>query len=357
MPETFIGKQIARMNRNLLIINFLLVGTIGALFYANAKYMINFFRGSDRVSTEDLARLRSVDDRFRTFVHVEGKKSISSGIRDIEQQVDKYSNKVESETTKAEYKYLMVGDRILVIKAEPGTPDATTSYSGELVPVPADVQGAVISPVQRDDPAVAGKFLPFMLDTVDYRTTGYWAVGLGVPVLLLGLWNLAKWWGRNQDVASHPVYRRLAAYGNPEMLSHEIDAAVSAGQAKFGDAFLAGSWIFQASSFALKFMKFDEVVWAYKKVTKHSVNFIPTGKTYSALVCSRTGAILTVSAGEAVVNSLLQALMQGVPWALFGYNAELQAHWTKNRAAFAAAVDERKKQSQGQSSKAATAGG
>src|SRR5579872_1246743 len=103
MHETFIGKQIARTNRNLLIVNLLLVGAIAGLFYANAKYMINFFRGAEPVTAADLARAHSVDDRFRTFVRVEAKKSIPSGIRDIEQQVDKYTNKVESETTKAEY--------------------------------------------------------------------------------------------------------------------------------------------------------------------------------------------------------------------------------------------------------------
>ncbi len=356
MHETFIGKQIARTNRNLLIVNLLLVGAIAGLFYANAKYMINFFRGAEPVTAADLARAHSVDDRFRTFVRVEAKKSIPSGIRDIEQQVDKYTNKVESETTKAEYKYLLIGDRLLVVKTAPGTPDSTMSYSGELIPIPSDVSRAVIVPVQNDDPTLSDKFLPFMLDTVDYRTAGYWAVGLGVPTLLLSLWNLVRWWGRNQNPTSHPLYRRLTAYGNPEMLSHEIDAAVSAGRAKFGNAFLAGPWIFQSTAFSLSFLNFDEIVWAYKKVTKHSVNFIPTGKTYAALVCGRTGTILTIPAKEPVVNSLLQALMQSAPWVLFGYNAEIQGHWSKNRAGLAAVVEEKRKQLRGQSSKAATAG-
>ena len=52
-------------------------------------------------------------------------------------------------------------------------------------------------------------------------------------------------------------------------------------------------------------MRRDEIIWAYKKRTKHSVNFIPTGSSYSLVVRDARDKLLELSNSEQLVNSYL----------------------------------------------------
>jgi hypothetical protein len=95
------------------------------------------------------------------------------------------------------------------------------------------------------------------------------------------------------------------------------------------------------------------MVWVYKKVTKHSINFIPTGKTYSVVLVGRHRQRIEEQMKEKAVNEMLADLAARVPWALFGFTKELEKAWQKDPAGVIAAVDSRYQQ---QNSKSAAAG-
>ena len=87
----------------------------------------------------------------------------------------------------------------------------------------------------------------------------------------------------------------------------------------------------------------SDLLWAYKKVTKHSVNFIPTGKTYSGiLVCY--GGTAEVTGREANVDALLTYAAERAPWAALGYSDDRNKLFKQKPQDFCAAVEQRKRE-------------
>jgi hypothetical protein len=89
-------------------------------------------------------------------------------------------------------------------------------------------------------------------------------------------------------------------------------------------------------------MRRDEIVWVYKKRTKHSVNLIPTGTTYSLILRDTRGKALEISNSEQYVNNFLSSLMEQTPWVLFGYDSKLEKLDKKQPQSFGQVVAERK---------------
>ena len=78
-------------------------------------------------------------------------------------------------------------------------------------------------------------------------------------------------------------------------------------------------------------------------MTKHSVNFIPTGKTYSGvLVCY--GGAAEVTGREKNVDALLAFAAERTPWAVFGYSDDLNKLFKQKTQEFCAAVEQRKRE-------------
>jgi len=338
LKSTFIERQIRRTNRNLVLVNGILLAGLLAVVALNYRYAINFIRGPKAISTEDLLAIQDPQQQPQFFVQVTGERLVSTGFREVERQVDESTKKIESETVQYDYKMLKIGKRWLLVKA-PGS-SVATNFSGALL---KDSEGAnVIGQIEQAEPGLKDQFLPFVLDTVNYRDDGYWALGIGVPILLLVGWNLAKWITRTSDRSAHPIIKKLRAYGEPEMLSIEIENEITQSPTAIGPAVITRSWLFTPFFFGLKMARLADVVWIYKKVTKHSYNFIPTGKTYAALVWSRSGESVDISMKEKKTDELLQAIATRIPWVVAGFDDKIQALWSSNRAALIQAVEERK---------------
>jgi hypothetical protein len=80
-----------------------------------------------------------------------------------------------------------------------------------------------------------------------------------------------------------------------------------------------------------------------KKVTKHSVNFLPTGKTY-ACVLACYGGTAEVTGPEKDMDSLLSFAAARVPWAVLGFTDELSRVFRQKTTDFCAAVEQRKRE-------------
>ncbi len=103
----------------------------------------------------------------------------------------------------------------------------------------------------------------------------------------------------------------------------EIESELRGDTEAVGSARVSQHWILRSETFGLSLCRMSEIVWAYKKVTKRSVNFIPTGKSYSATVFRRSGSYTSVDAREKEVDHLLQIIASRAPWALLGFTAEI----------------------------------
>jgi hypothetical protein len=341
MNNSLVHSTIRRSNRNQLILcvagALLLVG-LAAL---NTRYFYNFFFGPFSVDRQALLATTDAGALRQYFVKISGDRVLDTGAQEVSR-----NTKSGSETVTASFMALLLDDRFLIVKA----PDdkKTTDFTGYLEAMPSDVRTEIVSDIEREVPDVKGAFLPYMLNTESFRQAGYIGLGLGIPLFGLCLWGLARTIRRSNDPSVHPIMRALGRFGPPDYVAGQIDAEMLAANPKAGGVSLTPNWLVHAGSATLSATRIEDVVWAYKQVTQHRTNGIPTGKTYAAQIWDRHGVCITVTGKEPVVNQALEAVAQRVPWVLAGYSPELEKTWKQNRAAVIDAVEQRRRQVLGQ---------
>jgi hypothetical protein len=337
MTNSFVHTTIRRSNRKLLLwcvaVAVLLLG-LGAL---NRRYFYNFFAGPAAIDRQTLLATTDPDMLPRYWVTVTGDEVADTGF----QQVSRNTKTNDERVTNA-YMALLLDKRVLMVKA----PDdaSVTEYTGYLEPLPSDVRTQIIGDAERTAPTLRGAFLPYMLNTDSFRTSGYIALGLGIPLFGLCVFGLIRAIRRSNDPFAHPIMRALSRFGPPDYVASQLDAELSAEHPKLDKLHLTPSWLVQATSTSLAAMRIEDIVWAYKQVTQHRTNGVPTGKTYTAQLWDRYGVCITVAGKEAFVNQVLEAAAQRAPWLLAGFSPELEKTWKSNRAAVLATVDQRRRQ-------------
>jgi hypothetical protein len=344
MEYSIVDKNIRRCNRNLLITGAFIVLALLGLAAFNNRYFYNFFLGPFAVDGSTLATTANPVAGSKYFVAIKGDQVIETGFQQVQKRVDKYTREVKSETVTADYVALGVGGRLLLVKTPVG--HTGTEFTGALVEIPEDINSQFISEVGRKRQEMRGVFLPVMLDATDFRWSGYLGLGIGVPLLAFGVWSLAKAGKRMANHDAHPIIKSLARFGLPRNVVTTIDEEAKNGAqtASIDSLTLTPSWLLYATRYSLAVLRCDEVIWAYKKVTKHSVNFIPTGKTYAVIVGRRDGKLQEITCRQKKADAILEELARRWPWTLIGYSDDLAAAWKSNRGAVIGLVDARLQQ-------------
>jgi hypothetical protein len=337
----WVETEARRANRNLLVCNLLIIASLIAIIAVKYRYCANFVMGCQRVSNTELVGMTSPEQRWRNFVTVNGTKAASTGYRDLIDHVE--GGRVVSTEIKDEYFFLRVGEKLLLVKAEAGREQL--EYSGELEATTERVSIDLLRPLAEQQPELAAEVLPFTLNAADFRNDGYLILGLVVPLFALAGWNCLKGLRRNAEPQSAPIWKTLASYGNAEQLSQQIEAELQqAGIRTYRKLQVTPQWMVRRRWFSTWVSPIADLVWVYKKVTKHSVNFIPTGKTYSVVLTGRHRQRTEEQMKEKVVNELLTDLATRVPWVLFGFDKNLEQSWKKDPASVIATVDSRAQQ-------------
>jgi hypothetical protein len=338
MWEGFIGKQVRRCNRNLLITNVVLLAACAAIGALNFNYLSNWFRGTAPIDPQQIAQLRAADDLKRNFVSFDVPEIFESGVTEVETKDGK-----ETGTTLSDFIIVPVGNKVLVVKTLPSQA-SSKHIEGQLIAMPADVDSEMRRGLTEEQNAAV---LPFMLDAKDYRDDGWWLLGIGVPIILLCVWNLTKWMQRSSDPAASPIVKRLGGQQGVLTIGQQLDIEMIGGTEKFGAAVVSPSFLHAPYLYDSKIIPLEDLVWVHKKVTQRRVNFVPAGKTYEASLYMRNGQACSITGNETQVNGLLEKLANRYPWIIAGWTAELEATWKKNAAAVIAAVDERRAKAKG----------
>lgn len=335
LPGGFLDRQIQRTNRNLLLVGLLLIVAVAAWAVAGRRYLYNFFKGPFDISNSQLVSLQQPDSQLRYFVKVQGEDLADTGVQEVERD-----SNTGSETVKAKFSILLIANRILIVKSYPN--ESGTSFKGELDEIPADVRTNVISPLLKEHPKASQALLPFMLDATAFRTDGYVALAFGIPAFILACWLVVKVMRRRADAAVHPIVKMATRYGLLADVSQQLDLELQGAPLKIGSASVTASWVVLQKRFDLKLCRIPDLIWAYKKVTRHYHYFIPTGKTYEVIMYDRYGQPLQMQARENKIDEILKILAERAPWAVFGYSDERNQLLSKNWGGFVAAVDQRK---------------
>jgi hypothetical protein len=209
--------------------------------------------------------------------------------------------------------------------------------------MPAGFQQDYLKALLAERPQLAGRVLPFELDAAEYLNTGIAFLILGLPLAVLAVWNCGKAFRRSSNESTLPGLVTLGAYGNVDQLCMEIEADRRLRKERYGDLEVTQSWIMRRSFFSLWLCPVQDLAWAYKKVTKHSVYFIPTGRTFAVILAGGRRQRVEVNMPEPLANQLLNTLAARAPWAIFGYSAEVENIWRKKSQTFLDMVAERKR--------------
>ena len=335
---SFLDRQIRRTNRNLLLVNLLLILTVVGYGWTERRYLYNFFAGPLQVDIQRLEDVKRPDDQLRYFIKVKGEDSSETGVQEIEQETQ--GGSVQRETVKAKYSILTLGSRLLIVKSN--IAEKGPEFQGELGGLPPDVRSNIVAPLLKEYPNANHVFLPLMLDATDFRTEGYVALAICVPVLLIAAWITRKVHRRRIDITQHPIFRSISKYGALADVAQEFEVELRGNSVKLGRATVTQSWVFLPSTFGLAMCRIPDLIWAYKKVTRHYHNFIPTGKTYDVVMYDRYGVPLQMQARQKKIDAMMTLLLERAHWAVFGYSDDLSNALRTNWGGLVAAVDERR---------------
>jgi hypothetical protein len=340
MNESLVQKIVNRSNRNLLILCVLGIIIVAALFILNMRYFYNFIVGPVEISSASLVALPAADTPQRYWLKVNGQELVDTGIQYVS------TSKNGSKTVDNSYYAMLLEKRLLLVKipGEPGVDSLPANQTGWLSEIASDENQKIIQALEIESPAIKGLFLPFKLETGDFRTNGYIGLVIGGIVLLLCLWGVVLVVQRTANPNNHPVLRALARFGPVDFVVSRIDAEMAAVHTTLGKLNLTNSWLIYDDKANLLATRYEDVIWIYKHVTTHRSYGIAVSKTYAAMVCDKFGVKLTLVAGnkEAKVDEMLSALVTRAPWAVIGYSNELETAWSQNRAGFIETVQRRK---------------
>ena len=149
---------------------------------------------------------------------------------------------------------------------------------------------------------------------------------------------------QRRNVAAHPLGKALAAFGDIEAVSKDIDADLAGTKLEdqplhVGRRWLCYVWKRHAFVFPLEY-----VVWAYTERIKHSYNAIPYRVSYHLMLWGRDGKGRALPMRKRNTAASLQRLRIAAPWLPLGYSEKLKESWNADHAEFLAFVDARRRQ-------------
>ena len=305
---------------------------------SDRRYINNFVRGPFTLGAAELDTIDDVETTPRYYARVSGSRVIDTGLR--EYSVKESANVQTSRTESGAYYALVVGDKFLIFKTGAGA-DVSSVVEGRLVPWPSELESRVFD--SKEMQALRSRFYPFYVQNGSFRVVGIWAI---VGILVFGLllvWKGLPAWRYAQDPSDHPLLSRMQPWGDPLAVAVEAERDFEAPRFKGGGWRVGDKYLVQSTLFAFDVLRLQDLLWAYKKITKHSVNFIPTGKTYEAILACYGGTAV-IKGKEKQVEEILAFAQQRAPWAVLGYSAEIDTFFNKKTQEFAGAVEQRRRE-------------
>ncbi len=341
----FVVKSIVRCNRNWLIVCILVLLGMAGVFYLNSNYFANVILGAYPIERDELLSNKNLPSSFRYYVKVTADEAMDTGGTYVE------VSKRNVETLKSRYFALAIGDKLLLAEVDPdgsvadGAQDV--SLTGEITNLSSQEDEKILQPILRKQPQLRADFLPFILKAKSgyYYSALFWGLIGSVILLIIGL-CIFYTLGRLVNPEKSSVMKYLAIHGSPMTVANSIDAEMAGNHEKMGPVHISPNWIVLSSAFAIEVQNLEDIVWGYEKVTKHSVNFIPTGKTYQVILHNMQGKQMSLTGrfmNDERAFKLLVKIQERVPWFISGYSDELSGLWSKDKNSFIESVMARKK--------------
>lgn len=337
MWDGFIGNLIRRTNQRILITALVLLACIAAFFGYNRRYFYAFFAGPRTVTAQQLTTASSPAAFPDAFLRVGDDSAETTNLEEVRREDGR-------DSVAANFESVVVGGHHMLVRVAPDSFPASdtatalpaTTLTGEVKRVD-DIRNQIYGSYSTP----AGDLLPVYLDTYDYRNFGNIALAIAIPLALLGLWMLWRWWQTSSDLSRHPLCRRLAKQGQLELLIQQIDSEMSAPHVTYSRrgvrADVTQHWLINSQLFTGLVMHVPEIVWVHRSLVKRRIYFfITVSKRHLLNVYDQSGQKMAIQLSEAQAGEFFEHLRSLTPRAVHGYDKRLSSLWrrTASKAGF-----------------------
>ena len=326
--DGFVLKQVKRYNLRLLIATLILICFTASAAGSFPKYWHNLKNGPFTIDANKLKAIGDADAENEYYIKVKGEE-----VYDI----------IKEEG----YLLLDMKEGLLIIKG--AGEENSLEFAGELKNLSGADREQIYNALQQkvDLEKIKPAIYPVMVEAGDIKSSGTYKYLIFALLLIIILRNLVEFMRRNSNPALHPICKFLSKFGETDVMVRTVDSEVerAGGLPKKSSVIVTESWLIAKRLFKLEFIALSDIVWIYQKVTSHSYNFIPTGKTYELIVYTQDKekheikAKNSKSGGEILENVNIHA-----PWAFAGYSENIEQLWKKNSSEFIKRVQDRFKQ-------------
>lgn len=346
MQDNFIQACVKRGNRNLFITTIIIFMIMVITLIVSSKYLYNTVAGPFEFGKDKILSIKDVGELKEYYVSVSPEESFDTGISYIVEKYDETSKKVQSTTYESDYHILWFDEKAIIAKVPHGKA-AGGKYTGELVELPEDVKYEILKIAKEQgypEEDFNSLLVPVLLKEGNFKLVGYIEIVVCSILFLIVMLNMIKIMKRKVDIYSHPIYKKFAFLGDVDTVEREINSSFEgSNKLVFGSVVITDTWMALKRTYTTQFIRTDDIMWLYKKVTKHSYNMIPTGKTYEIAICLSNKTCEVIKLKEAYIDRIIDTFHQKSPWVFLGYSDEVLNMWRSQFDVFKAEVDMQKR--------------
>jgi hypothetical protein len=336
MWNGFCGELIRKTNQRLLILVLVVAAGLIAFFGYNRAYFYGFFAGPHAAPRNELLAAQGAGAFSNSILKVDGGATAGTGL--YETTTDKSH---PEGYTSARYLATEIGGKKLLVRVSPDDPLAQDTIdpngpptrpsmvlTGEAIPLTSLLNEKLAAATAAGDEP----YLPFMLDTHEYKTFGWISVVIGGLCLLGVLWGASVYLKRNSDPVHDSFAKSLGKYGALESVVPQLDAEMASAHttvSRRGNAVHVGQhWFVGATPFRAYGARLDGLVWAYRLIVKRKMyGVITVGTRHTLMAYDRFGQKIAIQLDEPKTAEVLQLLRSVAPQAVFGFDKRLAKMW------------------------------
>jgi hypothetical protein len=333
----FCGELIRKTGNRLLMV--VLVIAVGLLLYFgyNRAYFAGFFTGPHAATQGELLAAKDASAFSNSIVKVKGGATAGTGLYERTKDDSHPEGYISA-------RYLMteIGGKRMLVRVSPDNPlaqdavdvaaagavraEPSMTLTGRVVPLSATMSERLATSANEEP------YLPFLLDTYDYKSFGWVSVVIGGLCLLGAVWGGWVYLQRSNNPAQDPFARALAKYGQLESVVPQVDAEMASAHTTISkganSVHIGQHWMVATQPFRAFGSRLDGLVWVYRLVVKRKMYFvIPAGSRHTLIAYDRFGQKIAVQLDELKTGEAMQFLRNVAPQAIFGYDKRLVKLW------------------------------
>lgn len=346
MTETWVARKAHRAAWRTVAAATAALGVVLFVLASQSRWVRNVFKGPFEISAAELSAIKGVWNSPIYFVRVTGSNPADTGL--VRWTVETEGDVEVERSVTSEYYSLVVGDKALIVETSKLRPLRDPVVVGTLAAFPLGLRSRLEEkfgrvPLRRD-------YYPFYLKAGSIRGQAFLIIGAAVLIaggLLLAVRPSLKVLASPDG---HPLTDRIRSWGDPYQVSEAVEREWRMpADLKLRFWRITKDYLVHSGPFVFDIFRFEDVLWAYQKVTHHSIPIlhviplIPIGSTFRAhLVCSNGTAVIR---GRGKAAEALMPLVAGrAPWAIYGYSPATRARFRKDPAAFRDQIEQNKKE-------------